>query len=71
MIITFKDVEKMCDTPLAQVDPYRMKVALSYCKTYIEIAQNNDCTPFDEVVQRLNGFEPLEELLSEEPRDGE
>lgn len=64
-MIKFDEVQKLCAKPLSQVAPHRLHVALRYCADYIEIAMKNGCSDFDDVVLRLNGFQPLEELQAE------
>jgi hypothetical protein len=62
-MINFKQLEELNKKPLTQCSPMHLKRALVYCVDYIEIAQRNGCTTFDEFVQRMHGFEPLGELL--------
>lgn len=64
-MIKFDEVQELCAKPLAQVVPHRLQDALRYCADYIEIAMKNGCSDFDDVVLRLNGFQPIEEIAEE------
>ena len=64
-MIKFDEVQELCAKPLSQVVPHRLQDALRYCSDYIEIAMKNGCADFDDIVLRLNGFQPLEELEAE------
>ena len=65
MIETFKDLEKVVTAPPSQQDPAKILRLLRYCHFYIQSAQDGGSTPFDEVVQRLNGFVPITEIQEE------
>lgn len=61
-MMNFDILSAMVKRPLTQCVPSEMLDALRYCHYYIGIAQDAGCTPFNEFVMRVNGFEPLDEL---------
>jgi hypothetical protein len=65
-ITTFKELSEITEQALTQCEPMKLKVALYYCHLYIDTCQKHGATPFDSFVQRLHGFQPLEELMQKD-----
>jgi hypothetical protein len=63
MLSKLQDITDLIQKPITQwKDIGHAKLLLEYAETYIRIAENNGCTTFDEMVMRLHGFQPLEEI---------